>query len=179
MNSTKNTQGFDLQLITPQDFSELLNALQRILTIGLYYPSGHGVIDQAIHSFLHFFQRIIGDKNNFLHFAVTEEMLTIQEIELDMHIPSVKSFHNLLYKLNVINLDIHRDISADEVLFFIRKLISFRARIKNCRNFSNLKITDLPETIKIRQLQFFTTQSTIAEEGSGDTFVFKNHVQRF
>ncbi|WP_339138225.1 MAG: hypothetical protein WGN25_08305 [Candidatus Electrothrix sp. GW3-4] len=168
MNSSQTTQEIELQLVTPQDFVELINALQRIFTIGLYYPSGHGVVDQAMSSFLHFFRRIVGNKTNFLHFAVTEEMLTIQEIELDMQLPSVKSFHNLLYKLNIITLDIHRDITAEEALLFVRKLISFRARIKNCRNFSELKITDLPETIKIRQLQFLTSQSIIAEKGSGD-----------
>lgn len=170
MKSPQTSQKIELQLVTPQDLAELMSALQRIFTIGVYYPSQHGVVDQAMSSFLHFFKKILGDKTSFLHFAVSEAMLTIQEIELDMQLPYVKFFHNLLYKLNIISLDIHRAITADEALLFVRKLISFRARIQNCRNFSEIKITDLPETIKIRQLQFLTTQASSSYTGddSGD-----------
>ncbi|MCI5211339.1 MAG: hypothetical protein D3910_21715, partial [Candidatus Electrothrix sp. ATG2] len=170
MNSQQTSQEIELQLVTPQDLAELMNSLQRIFTVGVYYSSGHVVLDQAMNSFLHLFRRIVGEQTNFLHFTVSETMLTIQEIELNMQLPSVKSFHILLYKLNIITLDIHRDITADEALSFVRKLISFRARIQNCRDFSSIKITDLPETITIRQLQFMASQSSSSDsgEGSGD-----------
>ncbi len=168
MEPARTDQEIELHFVTPQNLTELMNSLQRIFNTGLYYPSGHDVVDLAMGSFLHSLRKILGDNNSFLHFAVTETTLTLQDIELDIQLPSVKTFHKLLHALSITALDIHRDITTNEALLFVRKLISFRARIQNCRNFSELEIIGLPATVKIHQLQFLSTKSTATGDGSGD-----------
>lgn len=158
----------ELQVVTPQDLSDLMNSLQRVFRIGMYYPAGHTVADQAAASFLHSLTKVAGKNATFLHFAVSETTLSLQGIELNQSLHSVKIFHDLLHSLSIATLDIHRDITADELRLFITKMLSFRARLQSSRDFQEIKITGMPQTVKIHQLQFLASPSATDEEGSGD-----------
>jgi hypothetical protein len=67
--------------------------------------------------------------------------------------------------LHIASLDLRCDINADEARCFFQKIILYHAKVKNCRDFSQIMISDLPNAVKIRQLNF-------APVGSGATDIF-------
>jgi hypothetical protein len=131
-----------------------MNAMQRVYNIGLYYPIGHNMADQAIGFFLRAVKKNADKKTGCLHFGVTEYALSLQKNELNIKLPAVKTFYDMFSALHITSLDIHRDIKADEARLFFGEIISQNTKIRTCRDFSKMIITGLPETVKIRQLNF-------------------------
>jgi hypothetical protein len=154
MDSPQSSQKIESQLEISQGHYELMNAMQRVYNIGLYYPTGHNMADRAIGSFLHAVKNNVDKKTGCLHFGVTEQALSLQKNELDTKLPAVKTFYDMFSALHITSLDIHRDMNADEARRFFGEIISQNAKIRTCRDFSKMIITGLPETVKIRQLKF-------------------------
>ncbi len=158
-----------MQKATSQILADLMNNLQRFFKIGIYYPSGHASADQAAGAFLHSLNVIAGKDDTYIRFAVTETDLTVQGLELDHTLTSVQHFHDLLHLLSISPIDIHRDITNDELRQLLSKLVKLRTIIQNSSEFHGIQITDLPSTVKVHQLKFLASQSSSESEGSGDS----------
>ena len=158
-----------MQTVTPQILADLMNSLHRFFKIGIYYPDGHTIADQVAASVLSLLRIIAGKKATYLRFVVSENTLSLQSIELDHSLASVKHFHDLLYSLRISILDIHRDITADEFRLFLSRLLFLRTKIQHYSDFQQIEITGMPSTIKISQLTFLASQSAANAECSGDS----------
>ncbi len=145
-----------------------MNNLQRYFKVGLYYPNGHTVADQAAAYFLHSLNEIAGKDDIFVRFTVDESTLSIMDIEADSSLFSVQHFHDLLHSLGISTLEIHRDITPDELRLFLSRLIFLRTNVQRTRHFQEIEITGMPETIKIHQLKFLASDSASNKVGSGD-----------
>ncbi|XOF33924.1 MAG: hypothetical protein ACL93V_01080 [Candidatus Electrothrix sp. YB6] len=164
LTAQENEQQVVIPPVMPQNFSELMNAIQRVFNISLYYPSGHHLADQAINTFLASVKKgIHNEPEPFLRFTVTDTTLSLQNIELDCRLPSVKTFHGHLHTLNISSLAIHRDITPDEARQFFGNIISFRAKIQHSRNFSEMRITGMPKTIRIHHHKFVAGQASTSD----------------
>ncbi len=158
-----------MEIVTPQVLTDLMNNLHRFFKIGIYYPAGHAVADQAAASFIRSLNKIAGKEATHVRFTLSENSLTIQGIEVDISQAAAHYFHNLLYSLSIAGLDIHRDITADELRLFLSRLLFLRTSLQNSRDFKEIKITGLPPTVKAHQLTFLASTSAEGHEGSGDS----------
>ena len=158
-----------MEIVTPQVLADLMNNLHRFFKIGIYYPAGHTVADQAAASFIRSLNKIAGKEATYVRFALSENSLAIQGIELDLSLASIHYFHNLLHSLSIAGLDIHRDLTADELRLFLSRLLFLRTSLQYSRDFKEIKITGLPPTVKVHQLKFLASASAEGHEGSGDS----------
>ncbi len=164
----------DQQPTGSQSHYELMNAMQRVLNVGLYYPIGHTMADQAIGSFLKSVQKTstqkTGRKNSTacLRFGLAEQRFFLQKKELDRKVPAVRTFHDMFSALHITSLDIRCDINADEARNFFQEIIAYHAKVKSCRDFSQMMITGLPEAIKVRQINFTSGASASPSEVSDE-----------
>lgn len=155
-----------MDIATPQIFADLMNSLHRFFKIGIYYPAGHAVADQAAASFLRTLRLIAGKESTYVRVTVSENSLAIQGIELGISVAAAQYFHNLLHSLSISALDIHRDINAEELRLFLSRLLFLRTSLQNSRDFKEVKITGLPSTVKVHQLQFLASQSGSENAGT-------------
>lgn len=169
MDSLQTPRKIESQLDVHQDYYELMNAMQRVYNISLYYPIGHNMADQAIDSFLSAVKKNVDKKSGYLHFGVTEQVLSLQENELNTKQPAVKTFYNMFSALHIASLDIHRDMNADEARCFFGEIISRNAKVRTCRDFSKMIIRGLPETVQIRQLNFVASDAVDTDGDANDT----------
>ncbi len=157
-----------MQIDTPLILADLMSSLQRFFKIGIYYPAGHPVADQAVASFLGAVDKVAGKEASHIRFTVSETGLSIQGVELDNSQFAVQNFHDLLRTLSISALDIHRDINAEELRLFLSRLLYFQTKIQSSRDFQEMKITGLPSTVTVHQLRFLAHSSAPDGEGSGD-----------
>ncbi|CAK8718976.1 hypothetical protein GMJAKD_08245 [Candidatus Electrothrix aarhusensis] len=169
MDSPQTPYKIESQPDVPQSYYELMNAMQRVYNIGLYYPIGHTMADQAIGHFLSAVKKNADKKSGCLHFGVKEHALSLQKNELNTKLPAVKTFYDMFSALHITSIDIHRDIKADEARLFFGEIISQNTKIRACRDFSKMIITELPETVKIRQINFVSGDAVDTGGESKDT----------
>lgn len=165
----KTTWKIEPQLDVPQCYYELMNAMQRVYNIGLYYPIGHNVADRAIDAFLDIVEGTADKKTGCVHFSVTGQTLSLQKNELDRKQPAVKIFYEMFSALHITSLDIHRDINADEARQFFGEIIGQNSKVRSSRDFSRMIITGLPQTVNVRQLKFTSETGVNVDEAPKGT----------
>jgi hypothetical protein len=147
---------------SPQIVNDFMNALQRLFRIGVYYPSGHAILDQATDRFLALLASIAHDRH-FVRIEDDGHDLLLEKVMLDGTRPFVAEFKKLMASLNIIALEINRDISREDLLAFIRRMIASRSLGANTKQFASIEITDLPSSVSIIHKQF------LAREGDTDS----------
>ncbi|MCI5159897.1 MAG: hypothetical protein D3906_16020, partial [Candidatus Electrothrix sp. AUS1_2] len=153
MNSSQTPRKTEPQSDVPQHYYELMNAMQRVYNVGLYYPVGHTMAERAIGSFVHAVKENVDKRSGYLHFGLNEQTFSLQKRALDTTLPAVRTFYEMFSALHITSLDIHRDINANEARCFFKEIIAHNAKIRTCRDFSQMIITGLPESVKVRQLK--------------------------
>jgi hypothetical protein len=133
--------------------ADFMTALQRLFRIGVYYPSGHVVLDQATDRFLSLLDDV-GLKRHSVRVEDDGGDLLVEKIRLDSSQPFVSEFRQLMASLNVLSIEINRGVSRDDLLFFIRKMISARSARANSKQFAVIEISDLPSSIRVSHKRF-------------------------
>lgn len=142
---------------------EFVETLHRIFKIGTYYPEGHAVLDRAAHLFQQNLQKITEAKRS----AGIEMMgtaLLVEGEEISATSPAVAELTKLLRDLGIGRIEIERVVPLTDLLHFTRALQLYRAQLLGVKQFTQVKITDLPSTIRIIQHEFLVDESAILGE---------------
>ncbi|MDJ0623805.1 MAG: hypothetical protein QNJ17_12625 [Desulfocapsaceae bacterium] len=155
---------------------EFVSAIQRLFKIGIYYPSGHQILDKATQRFMVQLGKVAGDKKA-VELRVTNDTLLLEEIELDGENPAVKDFSILLSTLGISVLSIDRHISMKELHEFVRKMLFYKAKMVNAKQFTQVEVSDLPYSVTIEQKEFTARggqpiSEDVAEEAANDLNAF-------
>ncbi len=154
--------------------NDFMNSLQRLFKIGIYYPSGHVILDKATDSFMRQLVEIAGDEKS-VKLQAYANTISIEGIQLDPEQPFVRDFNALLSTLGISGISIDKHISMGELHDFIRKMLAYKAKALNAKQFTQVEVTDLPISIAIEQQEFLSrgessTQSAEASENL-DNFI--------
>ncbi len=141
----------------PLALNSIMQSLQRLIKIGIYYPSGHSVLDRATEQFRHNMIRVAGG-NSFIRFTIKENTIYLQDIALDDTKFFVQEFKETLSSLSVKNLDIDREITSAEIHAFVRSLLACRAKFKSTKQFVRINLEDLPFSIRIYQTEYLAKE---------------------
>ncbi len=133
--------------------NEFMNSLQRLFKIGIYYPSGHVILDKATDRFMKQIAEVAGD-NKAVKMQVFNTTIILEGIQLDPAQPFVRDFNVMLSTLGVSTLSIDKQITMRELHDFIRKMLAYKAKIINAKQFTQVEVTDLPISITIEQQEF-------------------------
>lgn len=136
--------------------SALLHSLQRLVKIGIYYPSGHALLDRATDQFCSNLKRVAGD-TQVVEFTVEDSSIFLQGIELDPSNSFNSELRDTFAKLAISRLEINREIAPDEVHRFIRSLLVFRTKVNTAKSFGKLKLEGLPSTVRASQTEYLSS----------------------
>ena len=154
--------------------NEFMNSLHRLFKIGIYYPSGHATLDRATDRFMSQLEQLAGDKKE-VAIQVINNTIILEDIELDSGQAAVKEFNILLSTLGISTLYINRLISMAELHDFVRKMLAYKAKVLNAKQFIQVEVTDLPHSITIEQHEFLARNDRSRRDDSNvdnlDTFV--------
>lgn len=155
---------------------EFVSAIQRLFKIGIYYPAGHKILDKATQRFMAQLGKIAGDKRA-VNIRVINDTIMLENIELDAAQPAVKDLNILLSTLGISALVIDRLISMKELHEFVRKMLYYKAKMANAKQFIQVEVTDLPHSITVEQQEFVARggqpiSEDVAEEAANDLNAF-------
>ena len=151
----------------PITLSEFKGSLQRLFKIGIYYPSGHAILDRATERFMEHLVEVAGEKSSVI-LEVYNTTLILEGIELDNETPFVREFNTMLSTLGVSALIIDRQITMRELHDFVRKMLAYKAKVLNAKKFAQVEITNLPHSITVEQKEFLARSDIPARQDDSD-----------
>ncbi len=152
------------QILDPQAVADLMAALERVFKIGVYYPSGHSLCDQATDQFMRAFEKTLG-KAPALKFDVAGGILSLQDTVLDPEVRGVLLLLDLMDSLGIAHIEMDSSLTATDLYEFVTGMIAYRNRLKGTKNFQKVVIEEMPSTITVLHLEFIATDD---EESSGE-----------
>ena len=153
----------------PATLNEFINSLQRLFKIGIYYPSGHAILDKATKRFMNQLVALAGD-NPSVTIQDYGRSLMLEGIEIDQNLPFIQEFKTLLSTLGLISVTIDREISMEELHEFVRKMLSYKAQVLRAKQFTQIAVSELPLSITVKMKEFLARKdASISEERSGES----------
>lgn len=140
-----------------------IEALYRIFKVGIYYPTGHAVLDQSANNCMQQL-RDISPTLEWIKISVDRNNLLVENIALPDTSTSVKDLYRLLEKLGIRSIALHVSITLKSLLFFIKKLLNWRMQLESTQSFITFDGADLPEGIRLEQQEFLVDERAIIEE---------------
>ena len=154
MNTQQSTTQQSTDLSTaPTTLNEFMNSLQRLFKIGIYYPSGHPILDKATNRFMAQLIAVAGN-NQSVTLHDHADGLRIEGIELDARIPFVQDFKTLLSALGISAITIDREITVPELHKFVGKMLSYKSKMLHTKKFALFEASELPHSITIKKKEF-------------------------
>ena len=146
-----------------------IEALFRIFKVGIYYPTGHAVLDQSASKCIQQL-REISPTLECVTIAVGRNVLLVEGIKLPETSGAVKDLYQLLEKIGIRNIEIDISITLKHLLFFVKKLLNWRMQLESTQSFITFDIADLPDSIRLGQQEFFVDEKSIILEAADDDY---------
>lgn len=145
--------------VSEQKLVLFIEALYRIFKVGIYYPTGHAVLDQSAIKCIQQL-REISPTLECVKISIDRTSLIVENITLPETSTSVKDLYLLLEKLGIRSIELHISITLKQLLFFIKKLLAWRMQLESTQCFITFDISDLPDGIRLEQQEFFVDERT-------------------
>ncbi len=163
-NTTTAALEEEPQTVDPMAAADLVAALDRVFRIGVYYPSGHAMCDQAAEEFTRAMGRTLG-KAPSLRFEVAGGVLSLQELPLDPELRGVVDFLELMETLGVAAIEMDSNLLPCDLYEFVIGMLAYRNEIKGAREFQqldrSLACAEEAERVAPDDYQVHFTQATL------------------
>ncbi|MGB3222352.1 MAG: hypothetical protein WBB23_06075 [Desulforhopalus sp.] len=146
---------------------EFLESLHRIVKIGIYYPAGHKVLDNAAEQFKRNISEI-ADINRSAHIKLQGEILFVEGYEISTMPHALLEFRQIMQDLGIGAIEIDRVILLPELLQFVRSLLFGRSQLKGIKEFTKAEIANLPPSVRIIQKEFLVDENAAPTEGNNE-----------
>lgn len=146
---------------------EFMSSLQRLFKIAIYYPSGHTILDQATARFMDLLKLIAGDELT-VTLENLDDALMLDGVKFDPRLPFVEEFSAVLDGLDIASITFDREITAQEIHSFVKKILQFKARSANAKQFVRIDVSDLPHSTRVIQREYIVRSSGLASSTSSD-----------
>lgn len=146
---------------------EFLESLHRIFKIGIYYPAGHTVLDQAAEQFQRNLTTVADSKRSVI-IEARGDAITVEQIAIEKTTRAVEEFRKLLADLGIWTMEIDHGIPLAELLQLVRGLLLGRSQLQGKKDFTMGELQDLPASVKIRQKEFMIDEASIIVGGDDD-----------
>jgi hypothetical protein len=146
---------------------EFLESLHRIVKIGIYYPAGHKVLDNAAEQF----QRNISgiaDINRSVHLELQGETLFVEGYEISTMTHALLEFRKILLDVGIGAIEIDRVILLPELLQFVSSLLLGRSQLMGIKAFTKAEIVNLPPSVRIIQKEFLIDENAAPAGGDDE-----------
>jgi hypothetical protein len=131
----------------------LVQAFDGVCKVGVFYPPGHALCDQAAEAYLRAMIRVIGPAAG-LTIVIERTAFLVQGAALEAEPGAATRMRELLDSLGIVRVDLHRDLTADDLYAFVRALFAHRSRLRNATTFQQLAVGDLPSRVRVHLREF-------------------------
>ncbi len=147
----------------------LVQAFDGVCKVGVFYPPGHVLCDQAAEEYLRAMIRVIGPAAG-LTITIERNTFYVQGVALDAEQSAATRMRDLLDSLGIIRVDLHRDLTANDLYDFVRALYAHRSRMRNATTFQQLAVDDMPSRVRVSLREFLDRpdEDDGDDEGGGD-----------
>jgi hypothetical protein len=146
---------------------EFLESLHRIVKIGIYYPVGHKVLDNAAEQFQRNISRI-ADINRSAHIRLQGEILFVESFKISTMTHALFEFRKIMLDLGIAAIEIDRAILLPELLQFVGSLLLSRSQLKGIKEFTKAEIANLPPSVRITQEEFLVDENAAPTGGDDE-----------
>ncbi|KJR99456.1 MAG: hypothetical protein VR65_15825 [Desulfobulbaceae bacterium BRH_c16a] len=146
---------------------EFLESLHRIFKIGIYYPAGHKVLDQAAEKFQRNISNV-ADTNRSVLIELHNETLHVAGHEISAPTGALLEIKKLILDLGIGSIEIDRAIPLPELLQLVSSLLLWRSQLQGIKEFTQADIANLPVSVRILQKEFLVDESAILPDGNGE-----------
>jgi len=113
---------------------DFMSAMQRLFKIGVYYPTGHAILDKATDRFMAQLQNLAGN-NASVTLQIHDNTLLIEGVKANPSHPFIKDFSYILSTLGIAEMVIDREIAPDELHTFARQMLASKFEVVNTKQF--------------------------------------------
>ena len=156
-------------LLSEKKLVTFIEALYRIFKVGIYYPTGHAVLDQSADKCIQQL-RDISPTLQCVTVLVGRNGLLVENIALPESSASVKDLYLLLEKLGIRSIELQINITFKQLLLFVKKMLAWRMHLESTQGFITFDVADLPSGIRLEQQEFFVDERSVVHEGPDNDF---------
>lgn len=146
------------QVKTLVSFTE---AISRIFKIGIYYPVGHAVLDQAASKCINLLREVFPSQIS-VTITVEGEILLVEKTRLPENDVPVKDLRQFLSALGVKSIEINKNVTQKQFLHFVKSLLHWRTQLERAQSFVGFNLDDLPDSIKIKQKKYLVDEALLS-----------------
>lgn len=136
------------------EHADLLAALDRMLTVGSYYPPGHEKYREVARAAHRAVARAAGPQG-VLAIEVTEGGLALGASFAPAEGREAKRLHKLLVPLDVALLEIDQDASAEDLHAALLALKKQQSELGSSRAYRAIEVTGLPASVRVTSRQLY------------------------
>jgi len=144
-----------------------IESFYRVFKIGIYYPVGHVVLDQAASKCIQQL-REISDKATSVKISIDKTSIYVEDEKISIALGSAKELHHLFYHLGILAVVIDRIVSHKELLQFVKSLLNWRMELETAQSLVSFSVDELPASIHVEQQKFEVDEASIREDDSVD-----------
>lgn len=142
------------QPVLAREHAELLAALDRMLTVGSYYPPGHEKYREVAKA-AHRAVVLAAGPQGVVAIEVTETGLALGASFAPADGREAKRLHKLLLPLDVALLEIDQDASAEDLHAALLALKKQQAELGSSRTYRAIEVTGLPASVRVTSRQLY------------------------
>ncbi|MEE4134694.1 MAG: hypothetical protein V2I32_01345, partial [Desulforhopalus sp.] len=141
-----------------------IEAFARVFKIGIYYPLGHAVLDQATAKFVQQL-REISPSLRTIRVVITSSQIIVENQAVEVSSGSARDLHQFLVKLGIQTITFARALQHKHFLQFTRSLLAWRVKLESSRSLIDFDLGEMPEGIDVEQQRYQAGGERSAEGG--------------
>ncbi|MFT5698921.1 MAG: hypothetical protein ACI8ZB_001777 [Desulforhopalus sp.] len=139
-----------------------IESFYRVFKIGIYYPVGHVVLDQAAGKCIEQL-REISAKASSARISIDKADLYVDGQRVTTTLGSAKELHQLFYNLGIVAVIIERSVIHKELLQFVKSLLHWRMELESAQALISFNVDELPASIKVEQQKFIVDEASVRD----------------
>ncbi len=132
-----------------QVHADLMTTLERLLTVGAFYPTGHAKCEEVVREFHEALAAILPGEDA-LRLEAKENGLCLQGAPLDPGQKGTVRWHTLLQSLGIAQLEIQAGASAGDLHDMVNQLLAYKLEAESALTFKQMSFDDLPASVRIQ-----------------------------
>ena len=131
----------------PKEFVDMLQSLDRLLSIGSYYQSGHERYQEVAREAFNAVTSAMGP-NKALYIECAKEGFWIDDAFLEADAREARRLHEMLEPLNIAEVEITKDVSAEDLHRAMVVIKQHHNNLGSADSYKEVTIHGLPDTVK-------------------------------
>ena len=160
MEMNVGAAGIDEVPLTVESHICFAEVFHRLFKIGIYYPIGHVVLDQAASKFIQQLREKF-PSSPAVTIEVDSSRLMVEKTALPEDVNSAKELVGMLSNMGIKSIVMQRTITLKQLLQFVRAILAWRVQLESASSFIDFELVDIPETVQVTQQRYLVDTNAV------------------